>query len=72
MNIDPFEIELRCLFCDSALTGKEDANFSSGDLIQCGECGERNDYDSVMEVAKQEGIAAMKEKVNAELKKMFK
>jgi hypothetical protein len=72
MNIDPINVQLKCLFCDSVLTGKEGASFDSGDLIPCAQCGEGNDYDSVLEVAKQKGVSAMKKKLIAELKKGFK
>lgn len=76
MNIEPIKIELKCLFCDSVLIGDTDKKLDSGDLISCAACGNGNDYDSVLEVAKQQGLAEMKEKINgeieAELKKIFR
>jgi len=48
-----FTIEVLCLFCHSTLTADEDMEFESGDLIKCNSCGEMNDYDSVVEVAKE-------------------
>ncbi len=72
MDIKPLKIELQCLFCDSALTGKDDAKFESGDLIKCAECGEENDFDSVLEIAKQKGLLQMKEQVLESIKKAFK
>ncbi|MEB3310899.1 MAG: hypothetical protein VKJ02_11755 [Snowella sp.] len=67
-----FRITLLCLFCDSALQGDENAEFKSGDMIKCVSCGELNDYDSVIEVAKEKGIDKVKSQIEAELKKLFK
>lgn len=76
MDIDPISIELRCLFCDAVLEGPEDAELNSGDLIECIACGEGNDYDSVLEVAKEKGVEQMTDEVKVQLekklKKMFK
>jgi len=63
MDIEPFTINLTCLFCDSVLTGDENAEYESGDMIKCEACGETNDYDSVLEVAREKGIAEMEKKV---------
>ncbi|HDM8429155.1 TPA: hypothetical protein U5E40_004384 [Yersinia enterocolitica] len=65
-------ISLRCLFCQSALEGPEDAEYQSGDLIKCAACGEKNDFDSVMEVAKEEGLELAKSHVDKMLKGLFK
>jgi ASC-1-like (ASCH) protein len=67
-----FKITLLCLFCHSALQGDKNAEFESGDMIKCVSCGELNDYDSVIEVAKEKGIEKVKSQVEAELKKLFK
>jgi len=72
VNIPDRSIALKCLFCHSELKSPEDANFSSGDLIKCQECGEENDFDSVIEVAKETGIAEVKKDVEAQLNKAFK
>lgn len=72
MNIPDRSIALKCLFCHSELKGPEDANYSSGDLIKCQECGEENDFDSVVEVAKETGIAEVKKEVEDQLAKAFK
>jgi len=76
MDIDPIEVQLTCLFCDAVLTGKTDIKPVSGDLITCPACGKGNDYDSVLEVAKQKGLEKMKGKINKkvaeEFSKMFK
>lgn len=65
-------ISLKCLFCGSILQGPEDAKFQSGDLIKCSNCGEENDYDSLLEVAKEEGIEMVKKQVSDIFKKSFK
>lgn len=76
MNIEPIKVELKCLFCDAVLTGDTDKQLNSSELIMCVACGNGNDYDSVLEVAKQQGIDEMKERIRsglaAELSKIFK
>ena len=72
MDIPKFTVNLKCLFCGSALEGPEDAEYHSGDLIKCTKCGEDNDYDSVMEAAKEEGMEKMKGAVQEQLQKQFK
>lgn len=72
MEIQSFTISLKCLFCGSALQGPEGAEYQSGDLIKCRHCGEENDYDSVLEVAKEEGLEQVKRTAQDQLKKLFK
>lgn len=72
MDIPKFTVNLKCLFCASALEGPDDAEYHSGDLIKCTKCGEDNDYDSVLEVAKEEGMEKMKSAVHEQLQKEFK
>lgn len=64
-------IALTCLFCDAPLTKKDNEEFHSGDLIKCQNCGEENDYESVLEIAKEQGIYKVKNEVLEELKKSF-
>lgn len=72
MDIPSFEVELVCLFCGSTLKGPVDAQYTSGDLIECHECHEHNDYDSVFEVAKEKGIEQVKEIAQEQLQNEFK
>lgn len=71
MGIEPFSVPLVCLFCGVNLEASEDAAFQSGDLIRCQNCGEQNDYDCLIEVAKEKGIAEVKVKVEDHLKNKF-
>ena len=71
MDIPDFEVNLKCLFCGEVLEGPEDDEYQSGDLIKCTKCGEENDYDSVLEVAKEEGVNQVKERVEEQLQKQF-
>jgi hypothetical protein len=75
MNIPEF-VPMICLFCGLPLQGPEDAEYSSGDLIECTECGEHNDYDSVLQVAKEKGMEhikkAFEEQIHREFKDLFK
>lgn len=72
MEIPELKITLKCLFCGSTLKGPEDAEYHSGDLIKCTECGEENDFDSVLDVAKEEGIETMKGVLQEQLQEKFK
>ncbi|AJJ54678.1 hypothetical protein BZ17_648 [Yersinia pseudotuberculosis IP 32953] len=66
------KVSLHCLFCKSELKGPGDAKFQSGDLIECIACGEQNDFESVMAVAKEEGLKLAKAHVNSIIKNIFK
>lgn len=72
MDIPKLTVTLKCFFCGSSLDGPEDVEYNSGDLIKCSKCGEDNDYDSVLEVAKEEGMEKMKSVVQEQLQKEFK
>jgi len=65
-------IKLKCFFCDSELEGDNEKEYFSGDMIECQECGEFNDYDSLIEVAKEEGKTLAVDYINKELLKAFK
>jgi hypothetical protein len=71
-----FKVSLKCLFCDCELQGNTEKEFSSGDMLECQECGELNDYNALIDVAADEGkeIAAKyaKEEIEKMLKKAFK
>jgi len=69
MDIPKFTVTLKCLFCGSSLEGPEDVQYNSGDLIKCSKCGEDNDYDRVLEVAKEEEMTKMKVAVQEQLQK---
>lgn len=72
MNIPELTVTLKCLFCGSDLEGQQCAEYGSGDLIKCTKCAEDNDYDSVLEVAKEEGMARMKDTIQEQLQNEFK
>lgn len=67
-----FTVALTCLFCDSDLKKEENQKFQSGDMIKCKNCGQENDYDSLIEIAKEKGTELVKSEVKNEIKKMFK
>lgn len=69
---EEIQITLLCLFCGSSLEGPDDAEYSSGDLVTCSKCGEQNDYDSVLEVAKEKGIEQIEDAVKNHFKNEFK
>ena len=51
---------------------EEGKEYQSGDMKECRECHEINDYDSLMEVAKEVGLERMKKEVDKALKNEFK
>ncbi|MCF1610029.1 hypothetical protein LQ759_09055 [Serratia marcescens] len=65
-------ISLKCLFCGCILKGPTSTRLQSGDLIKCLNCGEENDYDSLMSVAKEEGLEIARKQIDNMLKKIFK
>jgi hypothetical protein len=69
---DKIRISLVCLFCGVTLEAPEDTTYASGDLVNCKNCGEDNDYDSLVEVAKEKGIKELSDSVQDHLKKEFK
>ncbi|MBN28042.1 MAG: hypothetical protein CL578_23790 [Alteromonadaceae bacterium] len=76
MEDKSFEVSLNCLFCDSPLAGDTEKELNSGDLIECTECHELNDYDSVREIAidkgKEQIVEYAKNEIQKSIKKLFK
>lgn len=76
MNDSKVTITLKCLFCDSPLKSTNEENPESGEMVRCFECGEMNDYDSVVEAAIEEGkkevLEIAKNEIEQRLKKLFK
>lgn len=65
-------ISLKCLFCGEELKGDTEKKYSSGDMIKCKECSELNDYDSLKNVAIEEGKTAVASYAKDEISKMLK
>ena len=72
MENKQFTIPLICLFCDCELQGSAEKEFSSGDMLECQECGELNDYDTLIDVAADEGKELVKKYAKEEIGKMLK
>tara|TARA_B100000700_G_scaffold1794_1_gene2212 strand:+ start:5399 stop:5629 length:231 start_codon:yes stop_codon:yes gene_type:complete len=72
MENKEFTIPLKCLFCDCELQGDLEKEFSSGDMLQCQECGELNDYDALIDVAADESKELAQKYAIAEIEKMLK
>ncbi len=72
MKNKEFHISLKCLFCGSELKGDTEKEYISGDMIKCQECSELNDYDSLKDVAIEEGKAAVTSYAKDEISKMLK
>ena len=71
-----FTVELTCLFCGCVLQGDTEAEYVSGDMIECQDCHELNDYDALIDIASEKGKEVVSEyamnEVEAALKNMFK
>jgi hypothetical protein len=76
LNDSEFQISLKCLFCGCDLKGDTEKKPTSGDMLKCQDCGELNDYDSLLEIAIEEGkaleIKAIKDDLSKSLKGLFK
>lgn len=72
MEDKTFTVDFKCLFCDCVLEGDTEKEYSSGDMIKCQECGELNDYDSLVEIAIEEGKEKATEYAQDEIQKMLK
>ncbi|MEZ8547362.1 MULTISPECIES: hypothetical protein [Vibrio] len=69
MKDKSFTVELKCLFCDCVLEGDTDIEYSSGDMLECQNCHEFNDYDALIDVAIEEGESLVAEYANKEIEK---
>lgn len=67
-----YTIEVTCLFCDAPMKVEEEKKLESGDIIKCSACGELNDYDSLVDVAKEKGVELVKANLEKEIKSKFK
>jgi len=71
------KIKLYCLFCKSEqfeLLG-EDYQPTFGEMVKCANCGRLNDYTSMFQVAKEEGMQIIQkevEKIIKDTSKKFK
>lgn len=72
MENKEFHITLKCLFCGCNLKGDTDKKYESGDMLKCQECGEPNDYDSLIEVAVEEGKTSAVDYAKEEMSKILK
>jgi len=71
-ELESFTIDSKCLFCDATLIGDTTKKYSSGDLIKCMNCGENNDYDSLIDIASTEGLEVVSKQVNEHFEKLVK
>lgn len=72
MEEKDFHVTLKCLFCGCDVKGDTEKKYQSGDMLKCQECGELNDYDSLVEVAVEEGKASAVDYAKEEIEKMLK
>ena len=72
MKDQSFTVELKCLFCDCVLEGGSEEKYASGDLIECRNCHEMNDYDALIETAAEEGKELVADYAKKEIEKILK
>lgn len=69
--MDDFNVNLKCLFCGSELKAPEDSKYGEGDLITCQDCGEKNHFVSILDIAKTEAIDKVESELNQKIAKLF-
>ena len=57
------------MVCRAVLTADSEIELKSGDLIVCSNCGESNDYQSVIDVAREKGIEEVKKDFRDEIRR---
>ncbi|MDR0339466.1 MAG: hypothetical protein LBH65_04220 [Desulfovibrio sp.] len=69
-----FTLVFRCVFCQSTdfVVPHEGYKLEHGEMVTCASCGRENDYSSLYEVTKEEGIEAVKDAVHDMLKDIVK
>lgn len=65
-------ISLKCLFCNDNLHADTDKTIQVDEMITCINCGEKNDFDSVRNIAIQEGKEEVKKAILESLQKKIK
>ena len=72
MKDKSFTVELKCLFCDCPLEGDTEKEYVSGDMLECQNCHELNDYDALIDVAAEEGKELVADYAQQEIEEMLK
>ena len=72
MKDKSFTVELKCLFCDCPLEGDTEKEYVSGDMLECQNCHELNDYDALIDVAAEDGKELVADYAQKEIEKMLK
>lgn len=72
MKDKSFTVELKCLFCDCPLEGDTEKEYFSGDMLECQNCHELNDYDALIDVATEESKELVADYAQKEIEKMLK
>ncbi|HAT2038529.1 TPA: hypothetical protein ACT9LC_002679 [Legionella pneumophila] len=53
-------IPLKCIYCGEILTGEEDKEYKTDDMINCASCNKANNYGSALDIAQNQGIEEIK------------
>ena len=73
MNI-PESVSVKCLFCglEIEMEKSKSVELKSGDQIECNHCKGMNDFDSLVEVTKEEVENLVKHEIEKSFKNIFK
>lgn len=71
---DKYSVKFKCVFCGSEefIIPEEKYKPKAGEQIKCAKCGRLNDCESLHDLAVKEGIKAVKQDFDQEIKKIFK
>lgn len=72
MSDESYTVSVTCLFCDSVLQGNDEVKLASGDLIRCSQCGQENDFDSVVEVANNKAMKQLQDDLLSKATDIFR
>ena len=72
MDTVTFTVTGKCLSCGAPLNVPQGEEYSSGDLIECLECGEKNDYDMVREATREQARPQAEEIARAHLRELLR
>jgi transposase-like protein len=74
MNL-PEKVNLKCLFCGSSnfVVKKDDeGNIVEQETYECGDCGELNLYEGLIDVCNEETMEIVKQEMSKYVKNLFK
>jgi hypothetical protein len=56
-------VTLKCVFCESTFLKGGDSNLTDGSMVECGNCGEWNDFILIRDLAVNEEVKKIGENI---------